>query len=293
MNRSRGTVGSGTCWNVISFPGNCGANPCSTLANVNSRRALALINPQAGAYYGALDQLDDGANANYNALILKAQHRFSQNFTVLASYTWSHCLQTGQLVVNDLGNGPRYQNPDNRNADYGSCDFDVRQNFVSSMVFASPKFGDKWMNRILGDWQLAPIISVHGGFAFSPSSGQDNSRTGEGADRPNLVGGAYVRDLNSRVWLNPAAFAANAVGAFGNAGWNSLRGPKFFNIDVGLSRQFTIREAHRLQLRFEFFNATNFVNFGNPTGNITSANFGRILGAGDPRILQFAVKYAF
>ena len=65
------------------------------------------------------------------------------------------------------------------------------------------------------------------------------------------------------------------------------------NIDVGLSRSFPIREGHRVQLRFEFFNATNHANFSNPTGNITSADFGRILSAGDPRILQFALKYTF
>jgi hypothetical protein len=277
----------------IYIPGNCNGSPCSTLANVNQRRLLSLLNPTAGAFYGAIDLLDDGANANYNALIVKAQHRFSQNFTLLASYTYSHCLQDSQLVVNDLGNGPLYQNPLNRNADYGACDFDVRHSVVSSLVIASPRFESKLANAVFGDWQLSPIISAHTGFPFSPSSGQDNSRTGEGADRPNVVGNPYVRDLNSRVWLNPAAFAANAVGTFGNAGWNSLRGPGFFNIDVGLSRSFAVREAQRVQLRFEFFNATNRVNFNNPGSNITSSNFGTILSAGDPRILQFAMKYTF
>jgi hypothetical protein len=277
----------------VYIPGTCGGGPCSTLANVNQRRVLSLLNPATGAYYGAIDRLDDGANANYNAIIVKAQHRFSQNFTLLASYTYSHCLQDSQLVVNDLGNGPLYQNPLNRNADYGVCDFDVRQSLISSLVIASPRFQSKWANTLFGDWQLSPIVSAHTGFPFSPSSGQDNSRTGQGADRPNVVGSPYVRDLSTRVWLNPAAFAPNAVGTFGNAGWNSLRGPGLFNIDVGLSRSFPIREAQRLQLRFEFFNATNHVNFNNPGGNINSSNFGTILGAGDPRILQFAAKYTF
>ena len=240
-----------------------------------------------------MDHLDDGANANYNALIVKAQHRFSQNFTLLASYTYSHCLQTGQLVVNDLGNGARYQNFANRNADYGSCEFDVRQNYISSLVIASPKFAGKFATAILGDWQLSPIISAHTGFPLTLTTGQDNSRTGEGADRPNLVGNPYVKDLHSRVWVDSAAFAPNAVGGFGNVGWNALRGPRLFNIDVGLSRSFTIREAHKLQLRFEFFNATNHTNFSNPGGNLSNANFGRILSAGDPRILQFALKYNF
>jgi hypothetical protein len=278
---------------AIYIPGNCGANPCSTLANVNQRRTYTLLNPTAGALIGAMDQLDDGVNANYNALILKAQHRFSQNFTLLASYTYSHCLQDAQLVVNDLGNGPLYQNPLNRNADHGACDFDLRHNAVASLVIASPRFSNHVANTLLSDWQLAPILSVHTGFPFTPTSGQDNSRTGEGADRPDMVGNPYVQDLSTRVWLNPRAFAQNAVGAFGNAGWNSLRGPNFFDIDVGLSRTFRIRESHRLQLRFEFFNSTNHVNFNNPGSNISNSNFGTILSAQDPRILQFALKYMF
>ena len=278
---------------AIYIPGNCNGGPCSTLANVNSRRTLGLLNPTAGALFGAIDTLDDGANANYNALIIKAQHRFSQNFTLLASYTYSHCLQDSQLVVNDLGNGPLYQNPLNRNADYGACDFDLRHSVVSSLVIASPRFTDKWTNMILGDWQLSPIITAHGGFPFTPSAGQDNSRTGEGADRPDIVGNPYVRNLDTRTWLSPSAFAPNGIGAFGNAGWNSLRGPSFFNIDVGLSRSFRIRESQALQLRFEFFNATNHVNFSNPGSNISVSNFGTILSAGDPRILQFALKYTF
>ena len=196
-------------------------------------------------------------------------------------------------MVNDIGNGPRYQNPLNRNADYGVCEYDLRQNFVASLVAVSPKFENRLMNIVAGDWQLSPIISAHGGFPFNPTLGQDNSRTAEGVDRPNIVGDPYVRNLKTRVWLNTSAFAAPPVGSFGNAGWNSLRGPGFFDMDVSLSRWFTVHESHRLQLRFEFFNVTNHVNFNNPSSGLNVATFGTILGAGNPRILQFAAKYVF
>ena len=157
---------------------------------------------------------------------------------MLASYTYSHCLQDSQLVVNDLGNGPRYQDPSNRNADHGACDADVRQSLVGSLVIASPKLSNRAANMLFGDWQLSPIVSARTGFPFTPAAGQDNSRTGVGADRPNVVGNPYVRNLNTLQWLNPAAFAANPVGTFGNAGWNSLRTPGAFNIDVGLEPKF-------------------------------------------------------
>jgi hypothetical protein len=198
-------------------------------------------------------------------------------------------------VVNDLGNGPRYQNPSNRDADYGACDSDLRQSIVSSLVIMSPKYNDKWLNRLVGQWQLSPILSFHTGFPFTPTSGLDNSRTGGGSsdDRPNVVANPYVMNLNTQLWLQPSAFVQNPVGTFGNAGWNSLRGPRFFDLDVSLSRFFPIRESQGLQLRFEFFNSTNYVNFGNPVSNFNTATFGEILNAGNPRIIQLAAKYTF
>ena len=66
---------------AVYVPGNCAASPCSTIANVNSRRILTLLNPTAGADFGQVFQLDNGANANYNAIIVKAAAPVRQNFT--------------------------------------------------------------------------------------------------------------------------------------------------------------------------------------------------------------------
>jgi hypothetical protein len=64
-------------------------------------------------------------------------------------------------------------------------------------------------------------------------------------------------------------------------------------MDISLSRFFTLHESHQLQLRFEFFNSTNHVNFNNPSSGLNVATFGTLLSAGNPRILQFAGKYTF
>ena len=60
-----------------------------------------------------------------------------------------------------------------------------------------------------------------------------------------------------------------------------------------MTKLFQIRERQRFELRFEFFNLLNHTNFANPGNNLRSATFGVIQGAGDPRILQFALKYSF
>jgi len=94
-----------------------------------------------------------------------------------------------------------------------------------------------------------------------------------------------LKDTNALRWIDPRAFVQNAPGAFGNAGYNSLLAPSFFNMDTSLTRSFKIRESHRVELRFEFFNVLNHTNFNAPQASLNSANFGRIESAWDPRIL--------
>jgi hypothetical protein len=76
-------------------------------------------------------------------------------------------------------------------------------------------------------------------------------------------------------------------------GRNSLRGPGSTTLNLGLHKDFPIRESLKTQFRFEVFNALNNVNLGLPNSNRSANTFGRITTAGDPRILQFAVRVAF
>ena len=143
---------------------------------------------------------------------------------------------------------------------------------------------------------MAPIVTVHSGLWFTPLTGTDNSLTGVGLDRPNMVGNPYAQNTGGSPveWPNPAAFQANAKGTFGDAGAYSLHGPELFDVDMALTRSFTIRkESQRLDVRFEVFNLFNRVNFSNPSATLSSAQFGTITAAGDPRILSFAMKYHF
>ena len=155
----------------------------------------------------------------------------------------------------------------------------------------SPCFaGSRAARLLLSDWQIAPIVTLRSGVSFSPVTGVDNSATGVGLDRPNVVGEPYT---NTLLWLSPAGFAANPAGTFGNAGAFSLVGPRFFNVDLGISRSFAMHEKQRLEVRFEAFNSLNHVNFATPVASFQNARFGQITSAGDPRILQFAMKYRF
>jgi hypothetical protein len=234
---------------------------------------------------------DDGANAGYNGLMVSVNHRTSHHYTVLANYTYSHCISEGNFT-GELS-GPTYQNPYNRDADRGNCQFDYRQIANLSVVASMPRIGSGWGRRLVSDWQIAPLISMQSGGWFSPTTGTDNSLTGVGLDRPNIVGSTYERNLTTHQWLNPAGFTPNPLGTFGDAGAFSLEGPAYFDVDTALSRLFLVHKEQVLEVRFEAFNTFNNVNYAIPTAAENSANFGKILTSNSPRILQFAAKYSF
>ena len=113
-------------------------------------------------------------------------------------------------------------------------------------------------------------------------------------------------------WLNPAAFAAPALGTMGNMGYNDMVGPGFWQWDAALSRQFPVREVQRLEVRVEAFNITNSLRLGNPnTTSGSAATFGLITNDATPtsgtgvggtsgsstnapaRVMQFALNMFF
>jgi len=268
--------------------------PGATTGNTNARRLLSRLNPVAGSSYASIVEADMGGNGNYNGMLLALQHRFAANYTVLANYTWSHCVSevdfTGELA------GSQYQEPGNRRANRGDCNFDYRHVANVSLIAESPGVGAGFTKRLTRGWQLAPIVQMRSGGPLNITTGSDTSLTGVGQDRPNLISdpsAAIPQNQTPAGWLNRAAFANNAPGTYGNVGRDAFRGPGLLSFDVALSRQFRLRERWALEGRAEAFNAINHANYNNPTTTLSSSNFGKITAAGDPRLLQFVMKVKF
>jgi Carboxypeptidase regulatory-like domain/TonB dependent receptor len=285
-------TGPGSCGALTVSPG-LGA-PCSSTKNTSSRRTLLLQNPASGAYYSQVSEEYDGGASNYNGVLITLQHRFATYFTLLSNYTYSHCL-TGATDGGDLG-GDAFQNPANPNADYSNCGEDIRHNFVTSIVAKSDLKGGGLMRSFLNGWQVAPIISATSGTAFTPLSGEDNSLTGVGNDRPNLIGTPYKHSDGRRVWLNPTSFQANATGTFGDTRPNSLYGPDYVDLDGAVMKYISMPEKTQLEVRAECFNCLNHPNLSVP--NLTISNpslFGTITttGSNQARILQLSLKVDF
>jgi hypothetical protein len=155
--------------------------------------------------------------------------------------------------------------------------------------------------------ELSGIWTWRGGFPLSIYSGLDNSFSAQGQDRADLIksGNPQLssgRSHNAQVteFFDTTFFGPNAIGTYGSSGKNNLRGPRMSNVDFSLLKRFKLNERLALQFRAEFFNVFNNVNFSPPQSGLlaidniqSDPSFGQILAAGDPRIIQLALKLNF
>jgi hypothetical protein len=290
-------------------------NPCSQTANLNQRRLLNNQRPGDGAFMGAVDTFDPGGTASYNGLILSVQKRLSEHFSLQANYTWSHCIgdATQGSTVGSAQAG--LLEPNNRRFDRGNCSVntlsgtfatDQRNIFNFTAVAETPRFANPTVRKLGTGWQTAWIWrEASGGFLTPTYAGVDPQLSGTGGQRPNLVltDAMCANPGPGTCWFNKAAFGTPATGTLGNLGRANLPGPAFWELDLSLTRAFPIRESMHFELRADAFNLTNSFRAGvasGPTlgspGVITTVNspqFGQILNAFDPRILQVAAKFVF
>ena len=107
--------------------------------------------------------------------------------------------------------------------------------------------------------------------------------------------------FNTSAFANPSPSSACQLPVigngtdYGNSGVGILLGPGQFNWDISIVKLTKFTERHTLQFRAEFFNALNHPQFNNPGAAVsTPTTFGVITGTSvNPRLIQFALKYAF
>ena len=271
-------------------------NPAETqqqnVANYNIRRPM-------GASYQGLALGRNVGVANFESLTVSLQKQAAHGLTFLTGYRWSKCMDESEEGFFDTD---AYSTP-NPSHDYGPCTFNVTNQFKGSVVWDLPSthFGWAFTNQILSNWQVNGILTLRGGEPFSVLSGVDNSTSGIGLDRADLIGNPNLPTGRSHAqtakeYFNTAAFAENALGTFGDSRRDFMVGPGYEDLDFALARTFKLPigpEAQSLQFRAESFNLANRVNFSNPTATVSSKADGTITTATDPRILQFALKYSF
>ena len=255
-------------------------------------------------------------NSSYSALVLRLEKRFAHGSRFVAAYTWSHSLDTQSNEFNGDGwnDSGETTNINNLKIDHGNSTFDVRQNLVVNYTYDLP-FGRSLhglTGHLASGWQITGIGTFHTGLPFSVENGFDRANTlgtfapPNASDRPNSAPGFSGNAVlgNPNQWFNPAAYALQPAGAFGNLGRNTVTGPGLANVDLGFLKSIHATEKLSVQLRFEAFNILNHANFAIPTfpdrqvfldaSGTINPQVGRITSTvTSSRQLQIAVKLLF
>jgi hypothetical protein len=224
------------------------------------------------------DILSPYGNGTYDSLQASLERRLAKGYQVKFGYTWSKNIQIGGDTLTD--GRPYIQIPEYVRLNRNVSPLDVRQNF-SAMGFAELPFGagKRWANSnpaakaLLSGWQVNGVLVMYTGEPFSVSAADTSLNTPGSTQRADQVV-EKVKYLGNtgpgQSWFDPLAFKPVTEVRFGTAGYNTLRGPGTFNLDMGVFRQLPVREGIKLEFRAEAFNATNTPHFGNPGGNVSN-----------------------
>jgi hypothetical protein len=261
--------------------------------SLNPRRPLFNL---FGLTQGIFDKCNC-TSSNYNALQLQASRRFTNGYSLQASYTWSKSI--------DFGAFGTPTNQYNARQDYGPSDFDRTHVFTLAHTLELPFGpGHKYFANVSGParhfvtgWAFRGITSYSSGLPFSPSLGNQGNLNSDETERPQMINPANPElgiNQSRNLWFNPANYGIPAPYVFGNAGRNSLRGPNYFEADWSLSKNFRFTERVGLEFRWEVFNAFNRTNFANPNTQVDSAAGGVIQDIATPmRNMQFGAHITF
>src|SRR5262252_6564877 len=156
------------------------------------------LNAIAGApLFSDIQQDLQDINSNYHSLQLSGERRLSTGLTILGSYTWSKSiddLPPGAGVTGfDTYSARPWDDPLRHQFDRGPSEFDHTHRFVVSYVWKLPALANSngLVRHALGDWQFSGLGSAQTGRPITILSGVNNSGTGIGQDRANIVGEAY------------------------------------------------------------------------------------------------------
>lgn len=281
-------------------PANCIYGTRNTLLNPN-------YCPSAGTlcfgYGNTFTNLT--ANSIYNAGEVTVERK-AGDVTFLAAYTLAKALDDSSAFA-DLVN---FQNA---RLSRGLSSTDVHQNFVVSYIWEMPfnrAFrGPSWLTK---GWQMQGITRFATGFPIqmNQSVGDTSLAGSPSTDMPDLIGPVHIYNpratasTQAYTYFSQSSFAptsctltngvlAGECGEFGTANRRFFHGPGFNNTDFGVTKIFAINEAMSFQIRGEFFNIFNHLQFVNPSGNISSSTFGNVTQAQANRIGQVSAKFVW
>jgi len=239
---------------------------------------------------------DNSDSTTYASWQTSLRKRYSSNLTGEIHYTWGKTLSYGDGDLSYASNATTQEFLDVR-AERGRAKEDLQHVFVGSFIYTLPTLQTSApvLRYTLGGWQGSGLFRAQTGYPIDIVQ-----PTARPASRPDLLDfkGAILNE--GLQWLNPAAFARVPINAAsgqparpGTIGRFALDAPGRWNLDFSLAKNFQITEGTRIQLRADMLNVFNHVDLVDVANNITASNFGRLVGATGPRIIQFHLRFAF
>jgi len=253
--------------------------------------------------FGSIIQVQDGATSHYAALQAGLEKHVSHGLQFHTNFTWSRDTDVG-------GSGdPSFESsisdPFSIRHDYGLSSLNYPVIWVSDFLYQFPKLdhSNSLLKKVLGGWEFSGTYTAMSGPPFTMNGGKGNNLSGfnVGQDRADVVPGQpwSVRRGGKSHWLkeyfNTAAFTNSAAGTPGNSPKFAIQAPPIFTANLGLLKNFTVRERYKVQLRLQGFNAFNNPSYGQPDSNPGDSNFGQITGSGniEQRIFEGGMEFTF
>jgi hypothetical protein len=245
--------------------------------------------------FGDIITTNNDGKTWYHSGQFSLQKRFSQGYTVQASYTWSKWIQQTE-----------YLNAGDATPTRMISDQDVPHKLSVSALYSLPfgrgqrffKDAGWTLNALLGGWQLQGVYTMQSGFPVPFAT--DAFYNGGEISIPSS-------QRTTARWFNTAVFTSVLNNTATNATpvshlrslplrFGSVRRDYINNMDLALLKDVLIREEMKIQLRFEAINARNEPYFPAPVVNPTSAAFGRISASNQDnyaRRIQLGIKFLF
>ena len=253
-----------------------------------------------GPNFGPITAQKTIGNSNFNALETSFRMAPGKGSTVLLSYTYSKS-------IDDASNLGEQINPLNERLSRVISSWDMTHNFVATYNYALPLERIFGRHGLTSGWSLSGTTRLSSGLPVTLFDDSDNSLLGtlgnginnQLLDTPRMSSGPLKVNTNPRngaTAFNTALFAPETLGQLGNAPRRSFHGPGIENFDMQISKTIRISEFKSIDIRAEAFNVFNHAQFYGPAsvdGVVNDSNFGNVVSAAAPRLIQVAAKFHF
>ena len=278
------------CPNALgTAPGSdCSATVGATALEFGAPRVFSGPGVPPGTFY--IFQQNSTGKSNYNSLQASLSVNAWHGVTSFVNFVWSRSLDNssdGEDFVPNAAQPADSTNTSSKN-EYGPSNFNIPKRLTWVFSYELPAMSGGWQ-KVKNGWGLDSTVTLQTGqpFTFNYNGEDDYSGSGEGYDRPDVIGPIVYNYHDPANFLNLSSFAmpctissgvqagtapmnglatdcAPGTQHFGNLGRNALQGPPFKQWDLAIYKTTKISERLSLQLRAEFFNILNHPNFSSP-----------------------------